>query len=116
MHDCVNCYHPCLFQMNFGEGGGAHGDLKSKCYQCLGNHNPTTCKFKTSECYKKMGHMTRACHEGQGSESARMIHLRDSGGGPAGEDNDKYLLFRQRSGFKPRREECRNCNNYSMTS
>ena len=49
-----------------------------------------------SECYycMKLGHLARACREGQGSESRRMNHLRDSGGGPTKEeDEDEYLLF-----------------------
>ena len=77
------------------KGGRARGNLKAKCYRCLGNHNPSNCKYRTSECYncKKMGHLARACCEWQGSESTRMNHLRDSGRGPAEEDEDEYLLF-----------------------
>ena len=39
----------CVHGVYAKKGGGARGDLTSKCYRCLGHHNPSNCKFKMSE-------------------------------------------------------------------
>ena len=39
------------------------GEVKPKCFRCLGTHSPSNCRFKTAECWKckKVGHVARAC-------------------------------------------------------
>ena len=71
------------------KGGGARGDVR--CYRCLGNHNPTECKFRKSECHhcKKMGHLARACRDKLGSqEETRYIISEEEL-----TRNDEYSLF-----------------------
>ena len=53
-------------------GGNKTDSMSTPCYRCLGNHTPSTCKFRTAECHfcKKIGHITKACrskkdHTGQ---------------------------------------------------
>ena len=68
------------------KGGGVR--RHETCYRCLGNHHPTECKFKESECYHcgKKGHIGRACREKQVSQ-VQHVEPADTGG------TDEYSLF-----------------------
>ena len=84
------------------EGGGAR--RHEKCYQYLGNHHPTECKFKESEFYHcgKKGHIGRVCREKQVLQ-VQHVEPADTGG------TDEYSLFSSVTASKLRREECSNC-------
>ena len=71
------------------KGGGARGDVR--CYRCLGNHNPTECKFRKSECHhcKKMGHLARACRDKLGSQEETRYLISEE----ELTRNDEYSLF-----------------------
>jgi hypothetical protein len=71
------------------KGGGARGDVR--CYRCLGNHNPTECKFQRSECHhcKKMGHLARACRDKLGSQEETRYLISEE----ELTRNDEYSLF-----------------------
>lgn len=60
-------------------------EKKESCYRCNGKHLPTSCKFKTSTCYKcqKLGHIAAACRSkkqavkpatGSKRGSAKQVH------------------------------------------